>query len=307
MGDHPKKHSAKLKTSRRRAAETDADALVQQSDWARVACLRNRGGRDADAFAVTHHRSLPEIDLSILGRGILRGTWGLEVSIDQTPIELPDEWTCVCWHSDADGDYLELQFTIDENRRIERQVFLSRPDHFLVMADCISGAGDSVIEYTARWPLVKNASVTRHESSRECVVSLGDVQMRTFPLALPDDIYQSTSGSWNLAKKSEPLSLELRQTSQGGLYAPVVFDWTPARLSSYADWKTLTITENGPKVTTNRAAGHRLRIGNHQLLIYRSLAPTEELRTVLGHHTGHETVIARFDKTGNVKPLLIVE
>ena len=303
----PKKHSAKLKTSRRRAAETDTDAIVQQSDWARVACLRNHAGRNADVFAITHQRPLPEIDLSILGHGLLRGTWGLKVSIDQTPIDMPAEWTCVCWHSDADGDYLELQYTINENRRIERQMFLSRSDHFLVIADCISGAGEAVIDYTARWPLVANANVARRESSRECIVSLGEVTMRTFPLALPDDVYQSPSGSWGLAKDAERPCLELRQTSVGGLYAPVVFDWTPARSGSYADWKTLTVTENGPKVKAGRASGHRLRLGNHQLLIYRSLAPTEELRTVLGHHTGHETIIARFDKSGDMKPLLIVE
>ncbi len=300
------KHSAKLKTSRRRAAETDADAIVQQSDWARVACLRNHAGRDADVFAIAHHRPLPNIDLSILGHGVMKGPWELEVSIDEAPVKLPGEWTCVCWHSDADGDYLELQHTIDENRRIERQVFLSRPEHFLVMADCISGAAEGVIDYTARWPLVENAQVARHESTRERVVSVGDVSLRTFPLALPDDVYQSTSGSWDLAEKGET-TLELRQQSVGGLYAPVVFDWTPARQRSYADWKTLTVTENGPKVKTDRASGHRLRIGNHQLLIYRSLAPSEELRTVLGHHTGHETILARFDKSGDAKPLLIVE
>jgi hypothetical protein len=93
----------------------------------------------------------------------------------------------------------------------------------------------------------------------------------------------------------------------GGLYAPVIFDWTPSRKNTDADWRTLTVTESGRKVKTDRASGHRLRIGNQQLLIYRSLAPTEELRTVLGHHTGNETIFGRFDKNGDVTPLLIVE
>ena len=58
--DSEKKHSAKLKTSRRRTAEGNTDSIVQQSDWARMACLRTHAGRDADAFAITHHRSLPQ-------------------------------------------------------------------------------------------------------------------------------------------------------------------------------------------------------------------------------------------------------
>ena len=213
----------------------------------------------------------------------------------------------MCWHTDADGDYLELQYTVDENLRIERQVFLSRTDHFLVMADCISGAGDAWVEYAARWPLVSNAQVGKHSETRERIVSLGNLSMRTFPLALPAEIVHSTAGSWGLVENGDTPRLELRQKAVGGVYAPVIFDWTPARQNAAADWRTLTITENGPKVQGERASGHRLRIGNQQLLIYRSLVPTEELRTVLGHHTGHETIIARFDKKGDVKPLLIVE
>jgi hypothetical protein len=227
--------------------------------------------------------------------------------VDGQLISTPGEWTCVCWHTDSDGDYLELQHTIDENLRIERQIFLSRTDHFLIMADCISGAGQSPVDYTARWPLVKQAKVAGNSLTRERVVSLGNLSMRTFPLALPDEIVHGTSGRWGLSENKEQPALELRQSSLGGLYAPVGFDWTPARQHSDADWRTLTITENGPKVKTDRASGHRLRIGNQQLLIYRSLTPTEELRTVLGHHTGHESIIARFDKKGDVKPLLIVE
>ncbi len=302
-----KKHSAKLKTSRRRKPDASVDDIVQQSDWARVACLRSHSGVDADVFAVTHHQPLPRIDFSVLGRAILQGPWELAVAFDKKPAALPEEWTCVCWHTDSDGDYLELQYSIDENRRIERQVFLSRTDHFLVLADCVSGAGEAVIDYTARLPLVAGALIHRHDSTREQVITLGNHRIRTFPLALPEDIVHSTPGFWGLSETSQSPSLEIRQTSKGGLYAPVVLDWTPARQNTDADWRTLTITENGPKVQSDRAAGHRIRIGNQQLLIYRSIAPTDELRTVLGHHTGHETIIARFDKSGDVKPLLIVE
>jgi hypothetical protein len=287
--------------------EVDVDSLIQQSDWARTACLRNHAGRDADVLTLTHHANLPHLDLSILGQGMIQGPWELEVSFDQQPVETDFRWTCVCWHTDSDGDYLELQHTIDENRRIERQVFLSRTDHFLVLADCISGASGQAIDYVSRLPLVKHAEVARNENTRENVVGLPDTRMRSFPLALPDQIVNSTSGSWGVLEGGVAPALELRQTGKGGLYAPVVLEWTPARLSSPADWKTLTVTEDGPKVGPERAAGHRLRIGNQQILIYRSLTPKGELRTVLGHHTGHETVIARFNKNGDVKPLLIVE
>jgi hypothetical protein len=302
-----KKHSVKLKASRRRAAEANTDAIVHQSDWGKTACLRNHDGPGANVFALTHHQPLPQIDFSPFGQLFFQGPWELEVSLDNQPVKLPDEWACVCWHTDSDGDYLELQFTLDENLRIERQVFLSRADHFLFMADCISGAGKSAIHYIGRWPLIEGAKVQRNNWSRERTVSLGNLSVRSFPLALPMEIVHSTSGRWDVADGAKKSCLELRQTGVGGLYAPVIFDWTPARQSSDADWKTLTVTENGPKVKTDRASGHRLRLGNQQLLIYRSLLLNGELRTVLGHHTGYETVIGRFDKSGDVTPLLVVE
>ena len=48
-------------------------------------------------------------------------------------------------------------------------------------------------------------------------------------------------------------------------------------------------------------------MGAFQLLVYRSLAPTEEARAVLGYHTRYETVIGMFDATGEVEPLVMVE
>ena len=101
--------------------------------------------------------------------------------------------------------------------------------------------------------------------------------------------------------------LELQQMSLGGCYAPLVIDWAPQRRKSYVDWRTLTVTEMGSVVKGDQASAHRVRIGSHQLLIYRSLKQSEDLRACLGLHTDQETVIGTFDTDGEVSPLLIVE
>jgi hypothetical protein len=91
------------------------------------------------------------------------------------------------------------------------------------------------------------------------------------------------------------------------VHIPIVFDWHPRRRALAADWRSLTVSENGQAVKSDFAAGYRLRIGKHQLLIYRSLAPTDEARAVLGHHTRYETVVGTFDSSGDVDPWVMVE
>jgi len=50
-----------------------------------------------------------------------------------------------------------------------------------------------------------------------------------------------------------------------------------------------------------------MRLGNHHLLLYRSLEEPGTGRSVLGHHTRHETVYGIFGSKGEVDPLLLVE
>ena len=101
--------------------------------------------------------------------------------------------------------------------------------------------------------------------------------------------------------------LELRQTGIGGLYAPIVIDWNPTRRRSPANWRPLTVAQNGAVVPAGCAAGFRLQVGTAQWLVYRSLSPILEPRTVLGQHTMYETMIGRFVRSGEVEPIVLVE
>jgi hypothetical protein len=100
--------------------------------------------------------------------------------------------------------------------------------------------------------------------------------------------------------------LTLRCSGLGGVYAPLVFDWNPRRRADPVDWRALTVTEDRRRIGPAEAAGHRLRIGGRQLLIYRGLDGSKAMRAVLGHHHGSESVIARFTD-GDVEPLVLVQ
>jgi hypothetical protein len=168
---------------------------------------------------------------------------------------------------------------------------------------------------------------------REVRCAVRRLAVRCYPLALPQDRLYGTTGDLRCAADrsagpdatgngqvaadgscarhecgdGETCGLELRQESVGGLFAPLVLDWSPKRAEAPVDWRTLTVTEDGRVLRADSASGHRVRVGKQQWIVYRALTKGEQPRAVLGLHTAHETVVGRFETTGHVTPLLLVE
>ena len=100
----------------------------------------------------------------------------------------------------------------------------------------------------------------------------------------------------------------LKHVAEGdGLFAPLVFVWHPERTRVDGTWRSLTVAEDLKVVGPDVAVGYRLKLGSFQLLISRALKKTGNSRTCLGHHTFNETVIAKFDKNGDIEPILMIE
>jgi len=126
---------------------------------------------------------------------------------------------------------------------------------------------------------------------------------RIFPLCLDQDRVRSVSGDFKVTDRQ----LTLERSAMGGIHAPLVIDWDLSRQKEQAEWRTLTVTEERRILPHHTAAGHRLRLGEHHLLIFHSLHRGTDPRAVLGHQTFCETVIGQFDSSGDVSPLLLVE
>jgi hypothetical protein len=71
-------------------------------------------------------------------------------------------------------------------------------------------------------------------------------------------------------------------------------------------WRKLTVAESLETQPDDVAVGYRVQIGKEQWLIYRSLVEPAN-RTLLGHNLSTEALVARFDRTGEVEPLVEVE
>ncbi|MDZ4689587.1 MAG: hypothetical protein SH850_31305 [Planctomycetaceae bacterium] len=275
-----------------------------QSDWARFALLRTDWSAGAASVAVSHHASLPELDVTIDGQPLIHGPWGLDLQLGDAGVELADEWACVCWESDPDADYVELQMTGPKRLRVERMVLLSRKDQFLFIADAVSGAPAGRMHYRSRLPFAPGVRGDREPGRRELRLTMSRAKARVFPLALPEDTVNSTPHRCELVDGG----LVLEQTIDGrGLLAPLVIDWHPQRRSADALWRQLTVTENGRVLGGDAAGAFRWKVGKDQWLVYRSLKPGAVPRAVLGQHTANETLIGRFDAKGEVDTIVTIE
>lgn len=283
---------------------TDTDLPATQSDWASWACLRNWWHATANTALVRHDGPSVNLQLSLLGVPVIDGEWGLNVRLDGQRLTWTDNWKCSCWSSDTDMDYIELQLELAGGPMLCRQVMLSRKDHFLVLADSVSKAGQRRIDLESTLPLRHGVRAKSDKTTREVRLTAADVKVRCFPLALPDDRLHSTVGAFDTALGE----LRLAQASSSeALYAPIVFDWSPERASFDAEWRTLTVTEEARKLAPWEAAGHRLRVGKLHLVVYRSLHTNDEFRSVLGLNTDKESVIAQFNAQGYVLPIVSVD
>ncbi|HEY3966413.1 MAG TPA: hypothetical protein VGM05_17765 [Planctomycetaceae bacterium] len=282
------------------AGKRTAKSLSFHSEAEQQALMTGAGARRIDSLKIDYRQPNVYVELSVGGHPLLDGPLVHELTIDGLPVPTGGEWKSVCSYGDEDGDYLELQLFFAESLRIDRQLFLSRHDHFALLADAVIAAGAARVEHHLRLPVAKGTSVKGDGPTREWQIGAA----RVFPLWLPQDRVLSTAGDC----VCNDSILEMSYTVGGaGLYLPVIFDWHPRHRRAAADWRSLTVSEPGRIVSPCGAAGHRLRIGIDQLLIFRGLAATHEPRAVLGQHTWFETLIGRFDSDGELEPIMATE
>ena len=312
LSGRPARGLGELLDSANRLTSGERRPEVTQSDWARVAVLRTNRCHDAPAVVLTHDGPTPRLDVSVGGRSLLQGDWSIEVTCGSRELVLED-WDCVCWQSDEDADYIELQADAAGGCRVQRQILLSRADELLVLADaaiagplmtqepqdqrltCRSGLGlaEGIVAEVARG------------GRRDWRLCGRGVSARVVPLAVPDDPLLATGPASISCHENR---LEWSTEGRGpALYLPLILDFSARRRRRKPEWNSLTVTEDRQVVSPQKAAGFRVRLGDSQLVLYRSFDPPRSPRSVLGQHTQHETVIGLLRPDGDFAPLVLVE
>jgi hypothetical protein len=293
-------NKGKEKLPSRRAELPEASV---HSEWAAAAQMRPDWSRSSPRLTVLYPNTSCRIELNN-GKDVLgSGEWVLDLKIDGQPAVPTSEWSEICWVSDKDVDYLELEIALGEGLRVQRHFLLARKDRILLLADAVLASRPAKLEYRGTLPLC--AGVTFHEACETRQGVIGGPQSHTMvlPLAFPERLPSRADGRLS----STGRMLELQQSAEGqSLFAPMFFDLDQHRQNKPVTWRQLTVAEIWAKQPNDVAVGYRVAIGRRQWLVYRSLARLGN-RSLLGHNISSEMLVARFHRDGEVEALIEIE
>jgi hypothetical protein len=281
----------------------DLFAAAVHSEWAATAVLRPDWSLSAPRLTVVYPDTSCRMELSC-GKDVLwSGAWALDLCIDGRPAVPTSPWSKLCWVSDDDVDCLEIELEFGEGLRVQRHILLARHDRFLLLADAVLAGRPATIQYRGVLPLRPQATWREACETREGTLAGRKPRAVLLPLALPEWLADRHSGELI----STSAGLELRQTAAAqSLWAPLFLDLDRRRMSKPITWRQLTVAESHQVQPAEVAVGYRVAIGKAQWLIYRSLAPPRS-RSLLGYNVCSETLVARFDRQGEVDPLIEIE
>jgi hypothetical protein len=282
--------------------QNDLPQAANHSEWAATSVLRTGWERSDPRLTVAWAGQSIRFELAAARRVLWSGVWELEILQDGKPLTPAGDWDEVCWVSDNDIDYLELEIEFDTGLKVQRQMAMAREDGFLFLGDAVIGDRPG-LQYRSSLPLASGISFHPDGQCREGVLEAARPVARVIPLALPEWRSDARGGSLQAADGR----LELSQSSDGhSIHAPLFVDLTQRRLSRRITWRRLTVAEQLRIQPPEVAAGYRVALGNQQWLIYRSLGEPRN-RTLLGHNLSTEALIARFNTDGEVETLVEIE
>ncbi len=311
-------------------------ALREDAGWAdpavhcettRRAVLRGGWSAAEPVLAVDYRRgSELMIELAAGSAKWLCGLWPVVVR-EAGQLVLPEgSWEPLLYKTDPDVAYLELQQQLAGGLTLQRQILLARPDRLVLLADALLFSPErdfdvqetEPVELEVNLPVSDSVTVLPAPETREIWLQSGSAQSRAIPLSLPEWHSQWHNGKSTAEAGRLQLIQKLRKSDLGkepqgsfpgarrGVFGCWALDLEPSRQASWQTWRQLTVAEQRQVVPPTVAVGHLLRLGPHQWMVYRSLAP-QAPRTVLGVHLRTEFLAARFRNTGLTDTILEIE
>ncbi len=274
------------------------------SELSQLAVLRTGWNTADPRLTIAYANEQIRGELACGGELIASGDWTPEVQWNGERLKPISEWEEVCWVSDDDADYLELEISLTGDVRIQRHLLLARQDRFLFVADAILGKKPGQIAYRSALPLAPGAKFIPAKESHEGQLARRSVCGLTLPLALPE--WRTEPGCGELSATNNALELRQSVANAQAMFAPIFVDLAPRRLSKPFTWRRLTVAEDRRILPNDLAVGYRVQSDARQWLFYRSLGERGN-RTLLGHNLVSEFLAARFNRNGIAETLLEIE
>ena len=250
------------------------------------------------------------------GSRLFAGDWDIELFRNGKPVTIDVAWSEVCWFTDDDVDYLELECDLDGTCTIQRQIMLLREEGIVTMADAVIAHSQTAkaSEWTVRssWQLDPEIELTPADKSNEAWLKRVSQEGNgaatqtvglLLPIAFPE--WQRSPQIGSFRGSEGRIVLETR-SDQPRIYNPLVVALRGIGKTPPLTWRNLTIAQDLELVGKDVAQAFRLQIGKEQWVLYRSLTPRIR-RTVMGLHLNTEFYAARFQASdGSYEPLIEV-
>jgi hypothetical protein len=291
---------AKRAASQRRTFFPDSS---DHSAWSQVAILRPNWLRGGQKLVIAYDGAVMNTELSCGATTVWSGSWETCIAVGESQLKPVSDWKEVCWHSDDDVDYLELELELDGNWCLQRQFVMAREDHFLFTADALVGPQTARIRYSSCLPLCPGIGFLPENETREGYLADKRPIARVLPLVLPE--WRTLHGEGSLERSQAGLYSQ-RQTESSRFYWPLFIDLDRQRIKGPVTWRRLTVAEELDILPPSAAPCYRVQAGDEHWLFYRSLVPPA-CRTFLGLHVNHEFFASRFDREGEADELIATD
>ncbi len=292
----------RCRKKKKRATPEDDPPPSSVSEWGESGLLQSAWAKGTPKIGFDYSSRSFAVELGA-SQPLVQGQVIPRIRRDGKPLEPQQDFQIVCSQHDDDLDYIEFEMQLSDMIVLNRQLLLSRDDHFLIMADCVTSVVPCRIDYECDWSLAPGIKCMAETETREMYLRDSKIRSLVLPLALPE---------WKVAVgtgRFEPTGsgFRLSQASQGmGLYAPLFFDLSSRRSKRKRTWRRLTVAENMRPVPPDIAVAFRIQIHKQQWLLYRAVGGKGN-RTFLGENFIGEFVFSRFDSEGTVTELLRIE
>lgn len=279
------------------------------SAWGRVAVLRSRWKRKSDKLAVSFGQAAMRIELNVK-RSWFSGVIDTQLHHNGQLLPLGERWEEICWQSDEDMIYLELQNELADNRGLlQRQVAIARKDRLCLMADAVllEKSADTTTAHCLkhRWslPFADGVKFETAKDTREGWLSDGKNRLSVIPISMPEWRVQHSHG--RLEPSDAALAMEF-ELPAARLFQAVLIDLDARRSAKPLSWSPLTVGENLQKVPIDQAMAVRVQLNRQQYLLYRSLtAPSS--RTFVGQNVYADFYWGRFQPNGTAESMIMIE
>lgn len=298
----PALHRNGRATTEKRGVPTPAAAY--HTEMGRLSVLRTDWSKNAAELAVDWSRPELRWEFRVGRTQFFAGCSLPDVRLNGKPAAPRGNWEEVCWESNVDVDYLELEIALESGARLQRQFVLSRRDGLLYIADAVLLGEPADVEAVLRIPTAENAVSRPAAETREAALAVGKQQILLLPPMLPE--WRSVKREGELSFGDQELQLTQHAHKAAAIYVPLVVVYDRKRARRECTWRRLTVGENLTLVSQDRACGFRIQIARENWLAYRSLTNRAN-RTVLGVNLQTNFLLSRFTTEGESEPLVEID